>query len=241
MVYEYKIATKTYRCDRVSVGENLGNFEVAETLAKYPLGKAVTVYYNPNNRAEALLEREFPSFLWKGVIIIVLVLAGVILGAIFGFKGLGRFLEGITNTANAPFVTACIGFARAVGAGGVRHAARRRAGPAVADRAGPDRDVGRAVVRGAQPQHRRKLAQAGRRNGRPNVVYGYDVAGVHYRGNKISYIRLRVEHRRHRAQGRRPATRSAPSSRCTTTRKTPASRRSTRARRWGSISSIWCR
>jgi hypothetical protein len=92
VVYEYKIATKTYRCDRVSIGENLGNFEVAETLAKYPLGKGVTVYYNPSNRAEAVLERELPDFLWKGVAIIVLVLAAVILGAIFGLKGLAGFL-----------------------------------------------------------------------------------------------------------------------------------------------------
>src|SRR5262245_52103522 len=51
VVYEYKIATRTYRCDRVTVGENRGNFEVAETLAKYPLGKEVTVYYNPNKRS----------------------------------------------------------------------------------------------------------------------------------------------------------------------------------------------
>jgi hypothetical protein len=33
VVYEYKIATGTYRCDRVSVGEDLGNFEDARQIS----------------------------------------------------------------------------------------------------------------------------------------------------------------------------------------------------------------
>src|SRR6185312_9853983 len=48
--YEYTIANRKYRGSRVSIGENMGNFEVAETIARYPVGKAVTVYYNPNKR-----------------------------------------------------------------------------------------------------------------------------------------------------------------------------------------------
>ena len=31
----------------------MGNLEVAETIARYPVGKAVTVYYNPRKRDEA--------------------------------------------------------------------------------------------------------------------------------------------------------------------------------------------
>jgi hypothetical protein len=188
VVYEYKIATKTYRCDRVSIGENLGNFEVAETLAKYPLGKAVTVHYNPNNRAEAVLERELPSFLWKGVIIIVLVLAGVILGAIFGLKGLTSFLEAtIPNATKAPFVTACIGFAALWALmvfGMQRAAARARLWPTAPGR------VETSDVRSYQVRSRStgESSASWKEKCRPNVVYGYDVAGVHYRGDKISYF-----------------------------------------------------
>ena len=35
--------------NRVSIGEDLGNFEVAETIAKYPAGTVVMVYYNPRH------------------------------------------------------------------------------------------------------------------------------------------------------------------------------------------------
>ena len=60
IVYEYTIAGRKYQCDRVSIGENMGNFEVAETIARYPKGKSVTVYYNPDKRSQAVLERDLP-------------------------------------------------------------------------------------------------------------------------------------------------------------------------------------
>ena len=47
IVYEYSVAGRKLRNNRVSIGEDRGNFEVAETIAKYPVGAAVTVYYNP--------------------------------------------------------------------------------------------------------------------------------------------------------------------------------------------------
>jgi hypothetical protein len=188
VVYEYKIATKTYRCDRVSVGENLGNFLVAETLAKYPIGKAVTVYYNPNNRAEAVLEREIPPSIWKGVIIIVLVLAGVILGAIFGFKGLARLLEvTIPNTEKAPFVTACIGFAllwTLMLLGMQRASVRARQWPTVAAR------IEQSGVRTYEERDTNSNENTRLRTMvRPDVVYSYAVAGVTYRGDTVSVIR----------------------------------------------------
>ena len=64
IVYEFTVAGPKYRGSRVSIGEDLGNFEVAETLAKYPQGKVVTVFYNPSKRTEAVLEREMSS-VWK--------------------------------------------------------------------------------------------------------------------------------------------------------------------------------
>ena len=64
IVYEYAVAGKTLRNNRVSIGEDLGNFEVAETIAKYPVGAVVTVYYNPLHPKEAVLERDLPKGLW---------------------------------------------------------------------------------------------------------------------------------------------------------------------------------
>src|SRR3954463_4926707 len=64
ITYEYSARGKKLRNNRVSIGEDLGNFEVAETLARYPVGKAVTVYYNPLHPDEAVLERDLPKGLW---------------------------------------------------------------------------------------------------------------------------------------------------------------------------------
>ena len=47
IVYEYSVAGRKLRNNRVSIGEDRGNFEVAETIAKYPAGHIVMVYYNP--------------------------------------------------------------------------------------------------------------------------------------------------------------------------------------------------
>ena len=52
IIYEYTVDGRRYRCDRVSIGEDLGNFQVAETVARYPVGKAVTVYYDPVARSK---------------------------------------------------------------------------------------------------------------------------------------------------------------------------------------------
>jgi hypothetical protein len=184
VVYEYKIATRTYRCDRVSIGENLGNFEVAETLAKYPVGTNVTVYYNPNKRDEAVIERDLPAFLWKGAAVIVLVLSGIILLAIFGLKGLSHFIEtAIHNTSNGPFVTACIGFALLFALfvfGFQRAAAKARTWPTVSGR------VEKSDVRSYESIDSDSSTSRSQTMYRPDVVYRYEVGGVQYRGDKVS-------------------------------------------------------
>ena len=47
IVYEYSVSGEQLRNNRVSIGEDRGNFQVEETLAKYPVGAVVTVHYNP--------------------------------------------------------------------------------------------------------------------------------------------------------------------------------------------------
>src|SRR6476646_5049985 len=64
VVYEYAVAGTKLRNNRVSIGEDLGNFQVAETIAKYPVGSIVTVYYNPLHPGEAVLERDLPKGMW---------------------------------------------------------------------------------------------------------------------------------------------------------------------------------
>jgi hypothetical protein len=135
IVYEFTVGGRKYQGSRVSIGEDMGNFEVAETLAKYPKGKAVTVFYNPRKPAEAVLERDLPSWIWKALIIIVAVLVALIFGGWFGISKLGDLMATLVrNPGQAPFVTACIVFAllAALGIFAIqRNAARQRSWPTV--------------------------------------------------------------------------------------------------------------
>jgi hypothetical protein len=181
--YEYTIAGRKYRCKRVSIGEDLGNFEVAETVARYPVGKAVTVYYNPSKRGEAVLERDVPPGIWKGVTIIVLVLIGLILGGIFGYRALENALTGVVTTAGqAPFVAACIGFAflaSLVIYAVQRHAALQRGWPKAQGR------IESSDVHAYQSTDSKGRWQT---YYRADVTYSYEVANVRYTGDKIGSV-----------------------------------------------------
>lgn len=103
IVYSYEIAGQIYRNTRVTIGEDRGNFEVAETLARYPVGQPVTVYYNPARPSEALLERELDG-MWVRIGWVVAVFVVLIFGSIVGLSKLTQFASG--HVANAPLTVA---------------------------------------------------------------------------------------------------------------------------------------
>ena len=93
ITYEYSVAGQSYRNNRVSIGEDRGNFEVAETIARYPVGKAVTVYYNPNKRNEAVLERGMPQGMWGCIGWMVVIAVALVFGSAIGFHKLTDFVS----------------------------------------------------------------------------------------------------------------------------------------------------
>lgn len=86
VTYEYAVGARKLRCDRISIGEDLGNFEVAEKLAKYPAGSIVTVYYNPRHPEQAVLERDLPKNLWGCLGIGTVIVLGIVFGSAFGLN-----------------------------------------------------------------------------------------------------------------------------------------------------------
>ncbi len=59
--YEYSVMGKTYTGGRIAFGASKGFSSRAgaeKVLERYPVGATVTVYYNPDNPADAVLERE---------------------------------------------------------------------------------------------------------------------------------------------------------------------------------------
>ncbi|MET4070412.1 hypothetical protein ABID58_005217 [Bradyrhizobium sp. S3.2.6] len=86
VTYEYSVSGRKLSCNRISIGEDLGNFQVAEKLAKYPAGSIVTVYYNPRHPDQAVLERDLPKGLWGCLGIGSAIVVAIILGSAFGLN-----------------------------------------------------------------------------------------------------------------------------------------------------------
>jgi hypothetical protein len=93
IVYEYSVAGQKLRNNRVSIGEDLGNFQVAETIAKYPVGAIVMVYYNPLHPKEAVLERDLPKGLWGCLGIGTAITLVIVFGSAIGLNQLSEFIS----------------------------------------------------------------------------------------------------------------------------------------------------
>lgn len=61
VVYQYEVGGRSYQSQTIKAGEQFINVRVfgqaQATVARYPIGLNVTVYYNPANPAESALER----------------------------------------------------------------------------------------------------------------------------------------------------------------------------------------
>jgi len=92
IVYEYSVAGRKLRNNRVSIGEDRGNFEVAETIAKYPVGTVVTVYYNPRHPDQAVLERDLPKGMWGCLGIGTAIVLAIVFGSAIGLHQITEFV-----------------------------------------------------------------------------------------------------------------------------------------------------
>jgi ribosomal protein L21E len=86
VVYEYQANGRKLSCNRISIGEDLGDFQVAEKLAKYPVGGIVTVYYNPAHPERAVLERDLPKGMWGCLGIGTGIVLAIVFGSAFGLN-----------------------------------------------------------------------------------------------------------------------------------------------------------
>ena len=109
IVYEYSVAGKKLRNNRVSIGEDLGNFEVAETIAKYPAGAVVTVYYNPLHPNEAVLERDLPKGIWGCLGIGTAIVLAIVFGSAFGLHHITDYLSTRLNDPKLSVLVVALG------------------------------------------------------------------------------------------------------------------------------------
>ena len=112
ITYEYSVSGEVLRNNRVSIGEDRGDFGVAETIARYPVGKAVTVYYNSRHPRDAVLERDTPRGWWGCLGIGSAIALALIFGSVFG---LNQLTELIATRLGNPKMSAPVVFLAAFG------------------------------------------------------------------------------------------------------------------------------
>lgn len=185
--YTFAAGAHTYQGNRIGLSADPGNFEVAETLKRYPEGKSVTVIYNPLNPNECILERDDPANIrnaWLAIVVLfVLIVAGYVV-ATEGVNWLGGMftLPKVTPLAVALGIFALVMmlFARMLG----RQTRAMRAWPTV------DGQITRSEVETTVQQHNR--ANPGRRGYDvtmyvPRLVYSYQVGGNSFEGDNSGW------------------------------------------------------
>jgi ribosomal protein L21E len=115
VTYEYTVSRAKLRNNRISIGEDRGNFEVAETLKRYPVGTSVTVYYNPRSPRDAVLERDMPKGMGGCLAIGTVIVLAIVFGGAIGLHRITDLLgTHLPHPEKSAAVVAFGGFAAAV-------------------------------------------------------------------------------------------------------------------------------
>lgn len=71
VVYTYQVNGQPLRNDRIQPGGDVGGMVAYKIQKRFPAGMQVTVYYNPQNPTESLLDRGVPGYvrwLWVALV-----------------------------------------------------------------------------------------------------------------------------------------------------------------------------
>jgi hypothetical protein len=66
--YSYKVGKKGYQGNRVAFGDVVGVAEVKRVMRRFPAGKEVPVYYEPDNPANSVLEPGYGKGSWVWIL-----------------------------------------------------------------------------------------------------------------------------------------------------------------------------
>jgi len=73
VVYSYRANGMALKNDHIQPGGDVGGMVAYKTLKKYPVGAQVSVFYDPANPSDALLERDVPGYVrWLWIALVFL-------------------------------------------------------------------------------------------------------------------------------------------------------------------------
>jgi hypothetical protein len=73
VMYTYQVEGRQYQSQRIYFGGAIGGSAMMGVVKKYPVGAEVPVYYNPQNPADAVLERSIPMAKMLGLIGVIMI------------------------------------------------------------------------------------------------------------------------------------------------------------------------
>lgn len=164
---------------RISVAGAVPDQDIERTLERYPVGSEVTVYYNPGNPSQAVLERHLPEGIGKALVTLTAFVgaAVVAVGAFLsgGFEWLTAQLpeDGEREWAVVLFLASLFFLAGAL--------AQARQGPG----AGSWRRVTGTILSVEVSKHEDSRSSRRIRMYTPHVVYGYVVNGREYKADRL--------------------------------------------------------
>lgn len=181
--YEYTVNGKTHRCDRVSIADHGANDEVELTLERYPVGTDVTVYYNPKNPKQAVIEREMPAGIGYGIILLLALFGGGPLILLFATTNAAKWIEPfVANKDRIPVVLLLAGMGTMTTLMGI--ASLRQVYDAYAWQSTTGE-----IVSSKTEKYRSYFGEAHAPTTlhRPSIVYMYEVGGRRYAGDRVSF------------------------------------------------------
>ena len=85
--YSYQVNGQAYQGRKIAPGMEVGGTGAGRVVERYPAGAQVMVFYDPNNPADAVLERKAPAqwILWLVLAIIDVMLCSMAVAFAFAF------------------------------------------------------------------------------------------------------------------------------------------------------------
>ncbi len=72
VLYSYRVMGQDYQSNVIAPGLQVGGSGAPKVVERYPIGSQVTVYYNPQNPGEAVLEKKAPALMWMWVSLLIM-------------------------------------------------------------------------------------------------------------------------------------------------------------------------
>nr|WP_276315227.1 DUF3592 domain-containing protein [Mesorhizobium jarvisii] len=182
ITFEYKVGGKKFQSSRYSVKENLGNFEVRETLAQFPRGAEVTVFYNPADPSKAVIERTMPDGAFK---FMFQLSAGLVIGTAVLVFSIGGVLEAIRPHLPKPQNLGAAALLLFMGLFALRMGFAQKS---LAEQAAKwPVAAGRVESSGLQALRNYSSYRRWRTVFKSRIVYSYGVAGQRYSADRVTF------------------------------------------------------